>query len=179
MILIAFIGVLILTIFSAHPRRLAADSNSLCFFDMIYPLHSCVNLALKGHAITSFHNTKTFIQVSQIHSLTSYYATSAGASRRARTFDLTVNSRLLCQLSYRGINHEGGNPHIIYGLDAFGQFCRIFHHHHVSHASTALFYGAVCNALFRLSPFLLIGGDSISSEKIEIQFAKLTAYLYK
>lgn len=40
---------------------------------------------------------------------------STGASRRARTFDLTVNSRLLCQLSYRGINHEGGNPHIIYG----------------------------------------------------------------
>ena len=89
-----------------------------------------------------------------------------GAPRRTRTFvTLVNNNQQLCQLSYRGINHEGGNPHIIYGLDAFGQFCRIFHHHHVSHASTALFYGAVCNALFHLSPFLLIGGDSISSEK--------------
>lgn len=32
MILIAFICVLILTIFSAHPQRLAADSNSLWFY---------------------------------------------------------------------------------------------------------------------------------------------------
>ena len=89
-----------------------------------------------------------------------------GAPRRSRTFvTLVNNNQQLYQLSYRGINHEGGNPHIIYGWDAFGQFCRIFHHHHVSHASTALFYGAVCNALFHLSPFLLIGGDSISSEK--------------
>ena len=89
-----------------------------------------------------------------------------GAPRRTRTFvTLVNNNQQLCQLSYRGINHEGGNPHIIYGWDAFGQFCRIFHHHHVSHASTTLFYGAVCNALFHLSPFLLIGGDSISSEK--------------
>lgn len=60
-----------------------------------------------------------------------------GAPRRTRTFDLVLNRHSLCQLSYRGINHEGGNPHIIYGLDAFGQFCRIFHHHHVSHASAA------------------------------------------
>ena len=40
---------------------------------------------------------------------------STGASRRARTFDIRINSASLCQLSYRGINHEGGNPHIIYG----------------------------------------------------------------
>ena len=61
-----------------------------------------------------------------------------GAPRRTRTFvTLVNNNQQLCQLSYRGINHEGGNPHIIYGLDAFGQFCRIFHHHHVSHASAA------------------------------------------
>ena len=60
------------------------------------------------------------------------------APRRTRTFvTLVNNNQQLCQLSYRGINHEGGNPHIIYGLDAFGQFCRIFHHHHVSHASAA------------------------------------------
>lgn len=61
-----------------------------------------------------------------------------GAPRRIWTLVTLVNSnQQLCQLSYRGINHEGGNPHIIYGLDAFGQFCRIFHHHHVSHASAA------------------------------------------
>lgn len=100
MTLIAFIGVLILTIFSAHPRRLAADSNSLCFFDMIYPLHSCVNLALKGHADTSFHNTKTFIQVSQIHSLASYYATSAGAAGGNRTHMVLLPRDFLTTLCY-------------------------------------------------------------------------------
>ena len=78
---------------------------------------------------------------------------STGASRRARTFDIRINSASLCQLSYRGINHEGRQPSynlrlrclwsILPNLPSSSCFSR--QHRRVINS-------AVCNALFHLSP---------------------------